>query len=365
MSEREVEFGFVVAAAGAPGSPDSSMYDWFLEDCELYSSLGYRNAWLLEHHFSDYFPTPDPMLLMAHLAGRFPELSYGTCVLVTPWHDPLRLAGQIAMTSLLTDKPIRLGLGRGTAKYEYDAFGLDMAEARTRFKEIYEILDLALTGEPFSYEGRYLQVPKQIRLRPKPRREQLSFYGAIGSPDSASIMGELGLRPLCTSIGDLEKQAVFLRNWEAASGVRASDVTCPIMVDCVVADSDEHAIAEACEFKPRYMQAQIDHYTPQVTDWENTPGYEAWKQIFDGMQARTKPEGIVPWTRWQLIGSPETVASKLNEFVGIGFNHVILQFSTPGVPVEVRRRWASLFAEEVAPSFSRDFSADRVTATAL
>jgi len=364
MAERALEFGFVVTAAGAPGSADSSMYDAFLEDCELYGSLGYENAWLLEHHFSDYFPTPDPMLLMAHLAGRFPEFSYGTCVIVTPWHDPLRLAGQIAMVSLLTDKQMHLGLGRGTAKYEYDAFGLDMSEARARFKETFEILDLALTGEPFTYEGRYLQVPKQIRLRPKPERANLSFYGAIGSPDSGSIMGELGLLPLCTSIGDLEKQSASLRNWEAASGRLVTDVRCPIMVDCIVADTDEEAVAEACEFKPRYMQAQIDHYTPEETDWENTPGYEAWKQIFAGMQARTKPEGIVPWTRWQLIGSPPTVASKLRSFVDIGFNHFILQFSTPGVPVEVRRRWAALFAQEVAPSFSGKFPAGRVSATA-
>ena len=77
---------------------------------------------------------------------------------------------------------MHLGLGRGTAKYEYDAFGLDMGQARARFKETWEILDLALSGEPFSYEGEYLDVPKQIRLRPNPRREQINFYGAIGSP---------------------------------------------------------------------------------------------------------------------------------------------------------------------------------------
>lgn len=364
MRRRQVEFGFVVTAAGTPGSPDSAMYDWFLEDCELYGALGYRNAWLLEHHFSDYFPTPDPMLLMAHLTGRFPEFTYGTCVIVTPWHDPLRLAGQIAMVSLLTDKEIRLGLGRGTAKYEYDAFGLEMSEARARFKETYEILELALTGEPFTYEGQFLKVPKRIRLRPQPKADHLRFYGAIGSPDSAAIMGGLGLLPLCTSIGDLDKQGAYLRSWEAASGRQAADVSCPIMVDCIVAETDEQAVAEACEYKPRYMQAQIDHYTPDVTDWENTPGYEAWKQIFAGMQARTKPEGIVPWTRWQLIGSPATVASKLNEFIDLGFNHFILQFSTPGVPVEVRRRWAGMFAQEVAPSFSRAFSAGRVSAAA-
>jgi alkanesulfonate monooxygenase SsuD/methylene tetrahydromethanopterin reductase-like flavin-dependent oxidoreductase (luciferase family) len=363
-ADSRVEFGFVVTAAGAPGASDREMYRDFLTDCELYGGLGYRHAWLLEHHFSDYFPTPDPMVLMAHLCGRFPELSYGTCVIVTPWHDPLRLAGQIAMVSQLSEHEMLLGLGRGTAKYEFDAFGLDMAEARGRFKETYEILRLALEGEVFSYEGEFLSARKPIRVRPQPRLDRVEFYGAIGSPDSAAIMGRLGLLPLCTSIGDLDKQAAALRNWEEASGRRVGEARCPIMVDCIVCDTDAEAVAEACELKPRYMQAQIDHYTPDVTDWENTPGYEAWKQIFAGMKARTRPEGIVPWTRWQLIGSPDTVAERLREFMRIGFNHFILQFSTPGVPVEVRRRWATAFAEEVAPRFSAGFSSPAVGAAA-
>ncbi|MHB8505635.1 MAG: LLM class flavin-dependent oxidoreductase [Acidimicrobiales bacterium] len=351
-----MDFGFVACAAGAPDATDDSMYAAFIEDCELGATLGYSTAWLLEHHFSDYFPTPDPLLTLAHLSGRYPELSYGTCVVVTPWHNPLRLAGQIAMVSLLSHRTLHLGLGRGTAKFEYDAFGLDMAEARQRFEETYDILRLALTGEPFSYHGQLLQVPREIRIRPKPHAERVRFYGAIGSPDSAGVMARLGLPPMCTSIGDLDRQAETLRTWERESGVERGEAVYPIMVDCIVADSDEEAVAEACELKPRYMQAQIDHYTPYLTDWEHTPGYAAWKRIFEGMQARTRPEGILPWTAWQLIGSPDTVKAKLRTFVDIGFNHFILQFATPGVPVETRRRWARLFAEEVAGEFSPGFA---------
>ncbi|MGC1283288.1 MAG: LLM class flavin-dependent oxidoreductase, partial [Streptosporangiaceae bacterium] len=99
----DVEFGCVVAAAGAPDASDRDLYRGMRADCELYAQLGYDTAWVLEHHFSDYFPTPDPALLIAHLAGRYPELSYGACVIVTPWHHPLRLAGQIAMLTEFTD----------------------------------------------------------------------------------------------------------------------------------------------------------------------------------------------------------------------------------------------------------------------
>ncbi len=350
-----VELGCVIAAAGAPGASDLDLYHGMLADCELYSQLGYGTAWVLEHHFSDYFPTPDPAVLIAHLAGRHPQLSFGTCVIVTPWHQPLRLAGQIAMLTELTDQPLHLGLGRGTAKFEFDAFDLDMGEARQRFAETWEILRQGMTGEPFRYAGTRVSVPQQVRIRPAPRTGQLHFYGAIGSPDSAGIMARLGLPPLCNTIGDIQRQADTLRSWEAAAaetGLDTSGVTFPIMIDCIVEDTDDEAIAEACRYKPRFMQAQIDHYAPHATDWANTAGYEAWQRIFAGMERRTRPEGIVPWCEWQLIGSSETVRHKLQAYLDVGFNHVILHFATPGIPIDVRHRWATRFAREVAPQVS-------------
>jgi alkanesulfonate monooxygenase SsuD/methylene tetrahydromethanopterin reductase-like flavin-dependent oxidoreductase (luciferase family) len=359
----DIQFGCVVAAAAAPGASDRDLYQAMLADCALYSELGFQTAWVLEHHFSDYFPTPDPATQIAYLAGRFPQLGFGTCVIVTPWHNPLRLAGQIAMLTQLTDRPLHLGLGRGTAKFEYDAYGLDMGEARVRFQESWDILRLAMTGDPFSYAGQYLSVPEKIRIRPLPRTHGLHFYGAIGSPDSAAIMARLGLAPICNTIGDLDTQAATLRTWAdtaTAAGMDVAGTAIPLMIDCIVADSDEEAVREACLYKPRFMQAQIDHYAPHATDWANTPGYEAWQRIFAGMEKRTQPEGIVPWCQWQLVGSPETVRQRLQQYVDVGFSHIILHFSTPGIPVEVRHRWANRFAADVAPHFSSRTAGRRV-----
>lgn len=66
-----VEFGCVVAAAGPPGGSDRDLYQGMLTDCEVFSQLGYRTVWVLEHHFSGYFPTPDPGLI-AHFLRPFP-----------------------------------------------------------------------------------------------------------------------------------------------------------------------------------------------------------------------------------------------------------------------------------------------------
>ena len=352
MDSSKLKLGFIAAPVDAVGSSDEELYRAMLADVDYHRELGFEVAWMIEHHFTDYFPTPDPMMYLAHLAARDPELELGTAVLVTPWHEPLRLAEQISMLSQMTDKPLHFGIGRGTAKYEYDAFGVDMSEARDRFRETYEIVKEALTGEPFEYQGERLKVPTKVQLRPLPRLNQINFYGAIGSPSSASIMAELGLPPICTSIGDFQKQKETLDSWRETAVERGvkTDVQLPIMVNCIVADTDEKAMAEAEEHIPRFMQAQVDHYTADETDWASIKGYEQWAAVFGRMKDLTEPSNIPGWAAYQLIGSPDTVRERMQHLVDIGFNHVILQSATPGVPVKTRQVWGRRFLEEVVPA---------------
>ena len=187
-----------------------------MEDCALGHKLGYDAAWLLEHHFSDYYPTPSPLLFMAHIAAKFPDLSLGTSVLVLPWYHPLRLAEEIAMLNSLTKGTLHLGIGRGTAKMEYDAYNVDMNEGRARFAEVFQIMEKGLSGEPFTHHGRFWNIERPIRLRPEPVDKPVRFYGAIGSPASAEVMGELGIAPICLSTFPDGLLAKILERWRGA-----------------------------------------------------------------------------------------------------------------------------------------------------
>src|SRR3546814_12276612 len=102
---------------------------------------------------------------MSHVAAACPGLGLGTCVLVLPWYHPLRLAEEIAMLRTLAKGPLHLALGRGTAKSEYDAYGVAMPEARGRFAETWEIMRQGLSGEEFTHAGRFWQFERPIRLR--------------------------------------------------------------------------------------------------------------------------------------------------------------------------------------------------------
>ena len=181
----DITFGFQAAPASDVKKPDQALYREVVEDCALGHRLGYDAAWLLEHHFSDYYQTPSPLLFMAHIAAALPDLSLGTSVLVLPWYHPLRLAEEISMLNSLTRGTLHLGIGRGTAKSEYDAYNVDMNEARARFAECYRVVEKGLTGHPFTHDGRFWKITRPIRLRPEPVAKPVRFYGAIGSAASA------------------------------------------------------------------------------------------------------------------------------------------------------------------------------------
>ena len=214
---QDIRFGFQAAAADVAGVPDDQLYRDLMADCALGHKLGYDAAWLLEHHFSDYYPTPSPLLMMAHIAAKFPDLSLGTSVLVLPWYHPLRLAEEIAMLNSLTQGTLHLGIGRGTAKMEYDAYNIDMNEAPRALRRSASASsrrDWRASRSPI--DGRFWNIERPIRLRPEPVDKPVRFYGAIGSPASAEVMGDLGIAPICLSTFPDGLLVKILERWRGA-----------------------------------------------------------------------------------------------------------------------------------------------------
>lgn len=352
----EITFAFQVAPVGE--GPDHELYGQVIEDCKLGQALGFESAWLLEHHFSDYYPTPSPLLHMAHLAAHCPGLGLGTSVLVLPWYHPVRLAEEILMLNAMTEGTLHLGLGRGTAKSEYDGYGVDMNEARGRFAEIWRIVEKAMADEPFSFEGKYYRIPREIRPRPMPTGKPVRFYGAIGSLPSAEIMADLGLPPLCLSGFPDHLLARILETWKARTAERGGDpeATIPLSVKLFIADSDEAARQEARRWFPYYFDLQARHYEVDDTPWDEIPDYQAFKRMFQNLKKLADPANLDPYLDANLIGSPETVTARLEELTALGFNYMMVSAAVPGVPQAVRHEQYGRFAREVAPRFSRSFS---------
>ena len=123
---------------------DFEVYQNELRLADMVEPLGYESIWGVEHHFTDYTMCPDVLQFLSYMAGRTEKVLLGSMVVVLPWHDPMRVAEQFSVLDHLSGGRAVVGVGRGLARVEYDAFKLDMAESRTRFAEGSKLLVQAL-----------------------------------------------------------------------------------------------------------------------------------------------------------------------------------------------------------------------------
>ena len=358
MISKNLNFAFAVAPVGTIGLSDAQLYEEVITDCRLGYSLGYDSAWMLEHHFSDYFPTPSPLMFMANLAPQFPGLGFGAAVLVAPWYNPVRLAGEIAMLSNLCSGNLYLGLGRGTAKLEYDVFDINMEEARDRFKDCYEVLKRGLNGDEFCYSGKYFNTNRKIKIRPTPNTERIHLYGALGSPQSATIMAEMGLAPLNTCQFPFHVLEKAMNAWDQQASLSGypSDTRRPVMAHTILAESDDEAMDLARIHLSKFFKLQSDHYEAESDFWINIKGYEQFSRFFKNLNLLSNPDNIDNFSSHNLVGSPKKICDQVEKLVGIGFNHIIVHPATVGVPRELRHEVLKQFAEKVGPEFTTNFS---------
>ena len=347
-------FAVQIGAVDRLGASDGEMYREAIIDAQLAQKLGFDAVWIVEHHFSDYYPTPNPLMFLSHLAAACPGMGLGTAVMVLPWYDPVRFAEDVAMLASLATGPLYIGMGRGTAKLEYDALRVDMNEARDRFAECWEITRLALAGQPFTFNGKFTKLDRPITVRPRlDASRKVEFFGAIGSPGSAEIIADMGLAPLSLSQFPDYMLSKILERWRRRMIDKgyavAADGMMPVSAKCFIGDTDKAAREEARGHMARFYKLQAEHYTTDTTPWGDIRGYEQFAKIFANMRLMGDPAQNDPILDRNLIGAPETVARRINELRALGFNYLLFSNAMHGVEREVRHRMMRRFAEEVIP----------------
>ncbi|MUL49176.1 LLM class F420-dependent oxidoreductase [Mycobacterium sp. CBMA293] len=93
-------------------------------------------------------PVPDPLDLLAFLAGQTSTLGLATGVLVLPNHHPVVLAKRLATLNVLSGGRIRLGVGMGWLREEIEACGAPFDARGRRADEQIDILRLLWSDQP-------------------------------------------------------------------------------------------------------------------------------------------------------------------------------------------------------------------------
>jgi alkanesulfonate monooxygenase SsuD/methylene tetrahydromethanopterin reductase-like flavin-dependent oxidoreductase (luciferase family) len=139
-----MKVGMALNMLSQAGRPDADVVGEHMALGDLVEPLGFDSLFALEHHFTGYAMSPAPCQLLAYFAGRTRRIMLGSAVIVLPWHDPIRVAEEIALLDIMCGGRCLFGFGRGAASAEYAGFRIDQGEARPRFIEAARIIQLAL-----------------------------------------------------------------------------------------------------------------------------------------------------------------------------------------------------------------------------
>ncbi|MFZ5780036.1 MAG: LLM class flavin-dependent oxidoreductase [Pseudomonadota bacterium] len=167
------------------GLEDSQGYESFIEYVIEADRLGFRQLFMVEHHFTGQGQVSASMTVLAYLAARTRNIRLGTAVVVLPWHNPVLVAEQVATLDLLSGGRVDFGVGKGYRKAEFDGFCIPMDEAGERFDEAMEVIRKSWTSEGrFSHHGKLWHFD-DIVVEPAPlQRPHPPLWLAAGSPDS-------------------------------------------------------------------------------------------------------------------------------------------------------------------------------------
>lgn len=313
-----------------------------------------------EHHFDpDYSMMPDSMQWLSYLAGKTSRMKIGTGAIILPWwRNPTRVAEKIAMLDIILEGRLMLGFGRGLARKEYEAFGIDMNEARERFDQSAEIiLDILETGVA-EYNTKYFKQDRiEIHPRPETNWREKGFQSVAMTPASGIAAANLGAAMMSFVQLPWEQHHEAVEAWrtryrEVHPG---KPIGAPVFSDFTFCHEDgDYAEEIARKYLSKYFLSVIRHYDFDGSHWGKTEGYQAYQYGADAIKAAGLEAACEGFVQSQLWGTPEKIiAGWTKRFEMTGELRPALAISYAGLPFDLVRGSLELIGSKVVPALHK------------
>lgn len=167
--EGRLSLGFVLPLRAQAGPEVDVLHQ--LELAALAERLGFAAVWVRDvplngPWYPEEFGHPDPVAMLAAIAGRTSRIALGTAATVLTLRHPLHIAKAAVSLDLLSGGRFLLGLGSGDRREEFAAFGQSAGDRRDLFRTHWERLAAALEIPPRVIPN----IPGDaFELRPAPR----------------------------------------------------------------------------------------------------------------------------------------------------------------------------------------------------
>jgi len=331
------------------------VYQGTIDCTKLVDEIGFDTAWFAEHHFSNYSLCPSPLMMASAAARETKRVRLGPAVVVAPLYNPIRVAEEVALLDQLSEGRAVLGLGSGYQRFEFEAFGADLAERSERMLEIWEIIDQAVHENRFEYSGKYYQlpdVPQAISLY-RPRR--LSTYFVSWSPEIIARAVKTEAIPFITvgwgNSDALKTMHDFVEQKYSEAGFELGNR--PFAAQRYVFVSDDKAQLERVAKGIRYAGRCAGHMRVGAQELN---GHFIVDKAIEGEPSLEQIQQGVP------VGPAEVVAERLVKEIRANRISDLSCFMWPaGIPVAETLKSIERFGKEVMPLVEKELRNDRGT----
>ena len=260
-----------------------------VEIAVLAEELGYDSLWVYDHFHNVPVPAHEAMFeawtTLAAVSQRTSRIKLGQMVGCALYREPSMLAKLTSNLDVISGGRLIWGIGAGWYEHEFAGYGYEFPSAADRIRmlrETVEIVTAMWTEADVSYEGRHFTLDG-AQCDPKP----------LQSPRPQVLIGGGGEQLTLRVVARLADASNFGGNPDEFAH------TCDVLRDhCQAVGRDYDEIAKT--------------WSPEVFIRES----EA--EIVEGGTRSFVGEPYDSWHAGNLVGTPEQVAEKVQEYVGLG-----------------------------------------------
>ena len=382
-----MKFGYFCNTTNWKQKPYKQLLDEAREISIFCDENKWDSIWFTEHHFNHegMESCTNPLMMGADVAARTSNIKIGQACNVITFHNPIRLAEDIAFLDQLSQGRVEVGIGRGV--YGREAINMnkeadlkDQGKNFRLFAETLSVMKKAWTEKFFNHTGEFYTYPapdfkwqhdmsppseefldletnevKKISIVPKPyQKPHPQIWQVVDSPSSIEWAASNGINTIMwiPTVKALKKR--FQIYQEAKSKAENREVPLGegicLVRDMFIADTMEEAEKLAGEHIVNYMR---------------------WGWHWRGLGNHMDPGEELPQTdhkldllnynflhkRNLLFGTPEYVVNKINELKSeLNLQNLQVWSNFPGIDHEACMRSIKLFTDEVMPKIKLDKS---------
>lgn len=325
---------------------ESEVMAFALRSSEMADEGGFRTVWFPEHHMVQYIACPSPLQLAVAAAQRTKRVRVGTAIIVLPYYDPRRLAGEIGMADVLSEGRLEVGLGRGAFQYEFDRYGIDPSIGTARLHEGMDVIEGLLTQEDFEYRGETVSFGPSTSVPRPVQKPHPPIWISGRNAESMRWIASRGYNQLATPwrepfsyVEESYGQFSRIRDEAAPEGKTPKYA---ISRMSFVGETDGEAL-------DAMKDVAINHraFTRLFTNTATVKGGFVQADPVEGEYSDDKLLANL------VAGSPETVIEKLKAYEALGVDEFIMYAGFP-LDHEKTAKSIRLMAERVMPAFAKN-----------